>query len=624
EVFDYLRSASARQVLTQALLATPMFETRWRWNVCRALLVERFRSGKRVPPPLVRMRAQDLLASAFPEVLACGENLPPGDLPVPLDHAIVRQTVDDCLEEPMDIARLLDVLGKLERGEIERVAVDTSEPSLLARSILSARPYAFLDDAPLEERRSQAASARRGRRQTSFDAPGELDPAIVELVRDEIWPRPESADEVHEALLWMGYVTAEEAEDWSDLIDELARAGRIVREGDRFFAKEASRDPKDILLGRLEACGPLEGDGPAFLALESAGHIFRVRIGGVVKWCERRVLARIRRLMLDSRRRAFEPVTIGVFLDFLARWQHAHPAYRLEGPAGVRSVIEQLAGFELPAAAWERHVLPLRVEGYDPAWLDQLTLTGEVAWTRLRSGKAAARSMPLALVPGDELYRWRELCSSDEAVELSAPAREVHRALSDRGALRTRDIISITGLPEADVRRGLEELIAAGLLGGDSFALLRDILVRAKASFPIDTPPPPGRWCLLGSVPCDEKPTAEDIARSLLRRWGVVFRRLLVRERQPFSWREICRELRRLELRGEVTGGRFVATVTGEQFALPHAEALLSRAAREGTEGASPFRVSAADPLNLSGVLLPGDRVPSTRRSSVVLESSNV
>ncbi len=335
EVFDYLHPATARDVLVQALLPTPMFGTRWRWNVTRALLLPRTRNGKRVPTPLIRMRAEDLLVGAFPEVLACGETLPPGDLPVPWEHPMVRQTLEDCLTEAMDVDGFLEVLERMREGSIRKVAIDTTEPSPFARGILNAMPYAFLDDAPLEERRTQAVATRRSLDPATADTLGALDPDAVERVRQEAWPQPEDAEEVHESLLWMGYVTANEVErsGWGEWIAELEQASRVVREGGRWFAVEASREPKAVLRGRLEALGPVVArndesisgaDDPRWLGeLETEGVVLRCRVGGAEAWCDRRLLARIHRYTLDRLRREIEPVTAAQFWCFLAAWQHA-------------------------------------------------------------------------------------------------------------------------------------------------------------------------------------------------------------------------------------------------------------------------------------------------------------
>jgi len=372
DVFDYLHPDRARDVLIQALLAAPLFETRWRWNAQRSLLLDRSRNGKRVPAPLQRMRANDLLAAAFPQVLACPETLPGGPIEVPMDHPIVAQTIEDCLTEAMDVEGFLEVLRGLKDGSIERRAVDTAEPSSFARGILASQPYTFLDDAPLEERRTQAVLSRRVLDVRAADEIGALDPEAIERVREEAWPQPGNAEETHEALLWMGYVTEEEAEPWRAWLDELASARRVMREGDRWFAVEATREPKAVLRGRLEALGPIVSDDPLLAELEGEGVVLRTRIGGRQAWCDRRLLARIQRYTLDRLRREIEPVSAAQFLRFLACWQHVDPEHKLEGPRGVAEVIRQLAGFDVPAAAWEGSVLPARVRAYRRDWLDQL------------------------------------------------------------------------------------------------------------------------------------------------------------------------------------------------------------------------------------------------------------
>jgi len=283
EVFNYLHPKAARDLLIQALLPQPMFETRWRWNTQRALLLERAQSGKRVPAPLLRMRAQDLLVAAFPQATACPETLPGGDIPVPMEHPIVRQTVEDCLTEAMDVDGFIRVLEALRDGSIEKRAVDTPEPSAFARGILNSQPYSFLDDAPLEERRTQAVISRRVLDVKSADELGALDPEAIARVREEAWPHPENAEEVHEALLWMGYATVAEAKPWQAWLNELGN--RVVLDGDRWFAAEAPRDPHSVVKGRLEALGPVFADDCAsekriLLEIEREGVALRCRIDG--------------------------------------------------------------------------------------------------------------------------------------------------------------------------------------------------------------------------------------------------------------------------------------------------------------------------------------------------------
>ena len=613
EVFEFLHPNTARNVLIQAMLPQPMFEVRWRWNVMRSLLLERMRSGKKVPAPLLRMRAQDLLAQAFPQAIACPETLPGGDIPVPMDHPIVRQTVDDCLTEAMDVDGFLEVVRGLRDGRIERRAVDLTEPSPFSLGILSAQPYSFLDDAPLEERRTQAVVTRRTLDVKTADELGALDPEAILRVRDEAWPQPQDVEEVHEALLWMGFVTVEEGRTWQPWLEELALAKRVVLEGDRWFAAEASRDPKDVWRGRLEALGPVFSDDPVLLELEAAGSVLRGRFEGKTGWCDRRLLARIHRYTLDRLRREIEPVTAAEFLRFLACWQHVDEEHRLEGPRGVAEAVRQLAGFEIPAAAWEASVLPARVKGYRREWLDQLTLSGEAAWGRLfGAGAAPIRTTPICLVPRDDLDSWLGLTQPPDPSALSGAAHDVYDTLAARGATFPQELARLAKLLPAHLEMGLGELIAQGVLTCDSFGALRWLIVPpSRRRGPMSTV---GRWSLFRreTIPA---PDAEFVARQFLHRTGVVFRRTIQREKQPIPWRDLVRVYRTLEARGEVRGGRFVAGMSGEQYALPEAVSLL-RAVRKRSD-VEPITVSAADPLNFRGILTPDARVPSAARKRV-------
>ncbi len=605
DVFSYLHSATARDVLVQAVLAQPMFETRWRWNVTRALLVERARGGRAVPIRFQRMRAQDLLAAAFPDVVACGETLPPGDITVPMDHPLVRQTIDDCLHEAMDVEGFLAVLRGLENGTIARVAVDTPEPSVFAGGILASQPYTFLDDAPLEERRTQAVMRRRGGVDSrTLDSLGELDPEAVARVREEAWPRPEHAEEVHEALTWMGYVTADEAAPWRPWLDTLRAQGRVTFDGVRWQAIDASHDPKAVLRGRLEALGPVEWDDPLLLELEGEGAVLRVRLQGRQAWCDRRLLARIHRYTLDRLRKEIEPVTATDFLMFLACWQHADEAHKLEGPAGVLEALGQLAGFEAPAVMWEAGILPRRIRGYRREWLDQATLSGEFAWGRLwGSGASAVRVTPIGFYRREELPLWLGL-TDEVPPPVEGYAGQVFAALSTRGAAFPQELAAATRLIPTQVESGLAELAGRGLVTADAFAGLRGFIVppsrRLRRALTV------GRWSLLRRDAVTSS-SSDFVVRQLLRRSGVVFRKTVERERIPIPWWRLVRELRTLEARGEVRGGRFVAGFDGEQYALPEAVTLL-RAVRK--RGGRVEDVPASDPLHYRGVLTP---VPEAR-----------
>ena len=674
DVFQFLHPATARDLLVQALLDQPMFATRWRWNLTRALLLSRTQNGgKRVPTPLLRMRAEDALVQAFPQVLACPETLPPGELPIPWEHPMVRQTIEDCLTEPMDVDGFLELLRGLRSGAIEKIAVETAEPSAFARGILNAAPYAFLDDAPLEERRTQAVSARRLLDPETADTLGALDAAAVARVREQAWPDAESAEEVHEALLWMGYATRAEAEEsgWSAWIEELRTAGRVVEEHPpeeepRWRAVEAPTDPKLVLKGRLEALGPVVVGATAsvpvlppsaeqhLLALEVEGRVLRCRLEGRQAWCDRRLLARIHRETLERLRREIEPVTAAEFWRFLACWQHAADGYRVEGPRGVVEVARQLAGFEISAAAWESDVLPARVEGYRQEWLDQVTLSGEIAWGRLwGGGRSAIRSTPVSLVPREELDVWLSLSppaadrtpvaeddggeSPEGGAAISSYADVILSVLAARGPSFTQDLERHSGLLPSHVEAALAELIAHGRVTCDSWSGLRRLITppsRRRGLMKRARFAPPGRWTGLrsGAGPVPEagrkadaafslaaEADAEFLAKRLIDRYGVVFRRLLDRERLPVPWRELVRVYRLWELRGDVRGGRFVQRFSGEQYALPEAIELLRRLRRSERGSAAGMGVSAADPLNLDGILTPEPRIPSQARRRVLV-----
>lgn len=626
DVFNYLHPNSVRETLTQAVLDQPMFESRWKWNATRSLVLEKFQNGKKVPPAIMRMRAADLLALTFPAAVACPENLPAGDLPIPMDHPLVRQTIEDCLTEATDIAGLESVLTRLRSGDLERVAVDTPEPSAFACGVLASKPYSFLDDAPLEERRTQAVFSRRTLDSKSADQIGALDPVAVERVREEAWPAPESAEELHETLLWIGFLTDQEAAPWLSFLNQLAAHHRVAHERGRWFAVDGPREPKRIMFGRLEALGPVfDGDDrivphdsdaqSLLLELEREGAILRTQLNGRTAWCERRLLARIHRYTLDALRREIQPVSAAEFLRFLGCWQHVDPDHRLDGPRGVAEVLTQLAGFEAPAWAWDAAILPSRVRDYRREWLDELTLSGEFAWGRLWGGAdSAIRITPIAFARRDELDTWLNLTEPPSIADLSGPARDLFDALSARGAMFPQELQKTARLPAGYVERGLAELVAHGFATCDSFAALRQLITPpSRRKRPVKSV---GRWSLYRHNIVPESAT-EFLAGQLLKRTGVVFRKLLDREKLPIGWAALARVYRMMELRGEVRGGRFVAGFSGEQFALPTAVELLRSVRRRPQSNA--FSVSAADPLNLEGILTPADRIATTTRRNVLV-----
>ncbi len=756
DVFHYLSSKTVRDLLCQALLDAPMWNIRWRWNVTRSLAVLRRRGGKKIPAQLQRMDAEDLLSAVFPDQVACAENLMgPREIP---EHPLVSQTVRDCLEEAMDIDGLEALLRSIEANEKNLVARDVIEPSPLAAEILNARPYAYLDDAPLEERRTRAVYQRRWLDpQTAADL-GKLDQGAIDRVRAEAWPQPQNADELHDALVELGFITeaegmlgelaveggvesgpfstnvdesAETALVWRSLLRALEaekRAAVLFREGstrndvsviDNPESTEsqrlsalgggddvtemaappslwvaAERLPQlqaifpdavlkpaivapesygqvtwsredalvEIMRGRLEGLGPVTGsalavssgisttdvDG-ALLRLEAEGFVIRGRFTPGIdetEWCARRLLARIHSYTLNRLRQEIEPGSASDFVRFLLAWQKLAPEHQMEGPESLAGIIEQLEGWEAPAAAWEGEIFPSRLVEYDPAWLDALCLSGEVIWARLTPASARngeekqrmgpVRTTPIALIRRKNFSVWNAAFprAATEELNLSSTTEVVYQYLKERGASFFTDIVEGTRLLRTQVEESLADLVASGLVVSDSFTGLRALLTpshkktqagaRRRGREAVYEMSSAGRWSLLNRAGQAASLTAaqnivdpeiaEQVGRILLKRYGVVFKRLLEREGIVVPWRILLRTYHRLEARGEIRGGRFVAGISGEQFALPEAVGMLRSIRRaRNSEGEavqeSLISVSAADPLNLLGIITPGSRV---------------
>ncbi|MGZ5660061.1 MAG: DEAD/DEAH box helicase [Usitatibacter sp.] len=633
EVFRYLNPKTIRETLTQAILQSPIFETRWRWSSTLALAVPRNRGGARVPNQLQRMYGEDLLQAVFPDAVACQDNLH-GEREVP-DHPLVFQALRDSLEEAVDADGLELQLRRLHAGEIVAVARDTPEPSVLSPELLNSAVYTFLDDAPLEERRTRAVYTRRATEVRNADDLGALDAAAIERVRQEAWPIANTPDEMYDALMVAGYIQESElASHWRSLVEQLGP--RAVKQGDAWFAHERRNDePAELLASRLEVLGPvmernvsLPGKGseagPVLLYLEGQGRILRGRFtpgAPEVEWCDRRLLARIHRYTLSRLRAEIEPVTAADYMRFLTHWQHVAGEDQMHGAEGVAAVVEQLEGFELAASAWEHDVLPARVADYGGEQLDRLCLSGRVVWGRLTPGtKAPLRTSPIALMLREHsLSLGRGPGKTSDENPLSSEAEAVRDALAKKGASFFHELVATTGLLPAFVERGLAELAGAGIATADSFAGLRALLARQdKRRALIEGA---GRWALLVAPSKDGAPSpdTEAIARTLLKRYGIVFRSMLQRESGLPPWRDIVRVYRRLEARGEIRGGRFVSGFGGEQFATSDAVGRL-RAVRKMERIGEMVVLSGADPLNLVGILTPEARVPAVHSNQVLLQ----
>jgi ATP-dependent Lhr-like helicase len=684
----FLTSKTVEDVLRQALLTSPMFAARWRWNLNRALAVLRMRGGRKNPPAIQRMESDDLMAAVFPTLAACQENVAPGPIDIP-DHPLVRETVNDCLREAMDVDALRELLVEIEAGRVQVVTRDTVEPSVLAHEILNGRPFTFLDDAPLEERRSRAVQMRRGLPVEARDL-GRLDPAAIERVREEVQPDPRDADELHDLLQTVsGLRPVEEWRSWFDeLVEERRAATAHVGPGFDLWCAVERRPALELLFphGRIEpdhrspvAPAPLDRDsaaaemvrghlehrGPSTIAdlmeatglpaddvaiavarLEGAGFAFRghfAAIDGPEEFCARRLLARIHHYTRARLRQEVEPVTARDFMRFLLRWQHVAPGTRREGRLGVLSVVEQLQGFELAAGAWER-VLWRRVDGFHEEWLDDLCLSGHVTWGRLsirngggeeepprRSGMTPSRATPIAMAIREDLPWLLQATRGDRTPKQPGPGRtqDVLDALRRHGALFAADLATTTRRLPNEVEEALWDAVARGLVTSDGFEAVRSLLSqrvvarvqyrpRLRRAGSRGAARSGGRWSLIEAAPAteDADELAEALAEQLLARWGVVFRDLLARETFTVPWRDVLWAFRRMEARGTIRGGRFVTGFSGEQYALPEAiEAL--RAVRKSERSGETVTISAADPLNLVGIVLPGPRQAALAANSV-------
>ncbi len=705
QLFKFLRRDNAEHMLTQALLAVPMFQIRWRWNLTRSLAVLRQNGGKKVPPPLQRFRADDLLTAVFPAQTACLENRPE-EIEIP-DHPLVKQTVYDCLHEAMDLPRWLQLVGEIEDGQIELIARDTREPSPFSYERLNAYPYSFLDDAPLEERRTRAVATRRTLNVQEMRDLGRLDSAAIAQVRAEAWPLVRDADELHDTLLMVRALPENEGKDWINWFQELVHAGRatvLVRDQKPALwiaaecwplvqaafphsvavppvslpdeiATEATAATAwvELIRGRLSCTGPATaGQIAADLgmeqsevwlaleALEGEGFALRGRFvenDGEIEWCERRLLARIHRLTLDNLRRQIQPVAPHEFIQFLLEHQHLTPSTRLHGENGLAEIIAQLQGCEIPAAVWEGEILSRRMEKFESSWLDHLSLSGEVGWGRLQMPRRAevdsyytgtwTRVVPISLVLRRELAWLLSTARKQNEPHMGSNARLVLETLTNHGALFFDDLLLLTRLLPKQLEKAISELVTLGLLTADGFAALRALLVRRRpgyvstgrrwalqSSVPIRAHARGGRWTLFPGKMAEavqdsslanheSNDRVESWALQLLRRYGVMFRDLLAHEALAPKWQFLLPVYRRLEARGEIRGGRFVAGVAGEQFAAPEAVEHLRRV-RDRKANGEWLVLSACDPANLFGIVTRETRVAALRTNLLIVREGRL
>jgi ATP-dependent Lhr-like helicase len=700
DVFQFLTEVTTRTLLEQASLAAPVFKTRWRWAAGRSLQLLRNSKGKRIAPQVQRTRSEDLLASVFPQAAACFENIG-GDIQIP-DHPLVREVMQDVLQEAMDLDGLLNVLHGIQDGSIQCLAVDTPVPSQFAHELINAFPYAFLDEAGLEERRARAVSLSRDIPSSVLERPGKLDPIAIATVRAECWPDIRDHHELHDllmsvVLLPLSMMDEERSRHWADLFERLKLAGRaqiFERKGNECWiaterlgfvralwsdantAIELRDDAlRKCVQGWIQILGPVTANRfaasfsldsrvvlQAFILLETQGLLMRGSFEQTAtdneldtEWCERRILQRIHKLTIGMRRRQIEPVSPSAFMQWLLGWQHLAPQTQLSGEDGLLEAISKLEGFEAPAIEWEKTILPSRVANYDPRWLDQLCLSGVVGWGRVSphpafhegNGSGPQRVIPTNAAPITFYLRdaaaWLDHALRDQGVDKAKLAQaftpnalRIWEFQTKRGACFAEEIERSLGLSSIEVQYALWELASAGLAAADGFDQLRSMIDpdrrRAAQSSYRKARTAAGRWSLLRS----DAPTPEDAieqaryndiavesaARMLLNRYGVVFRDLLGLESNIPRWGILQRMLRRLEDRGEVRGGRFVSGFGGEQFALPEVPDSL-RAVRN-RELKNDLTIAGADPMNLIGILIPGERVPAVPGRSFVLTSESL
>ncbi len=697
DVFQFLTSQTAGELLEQACLTSPIFKNRWRWAAGRSLQLLRMQKGKRVAPQVQRTRSDDLLASVFPQAAACFETIV-GDVVFP-DHLLVREVMRDVLGEAMDLLSLNEILDAIHAGTIRCLAVDTPVPSQFAHELLNAMPYAFLDEAGAEERRARAVTLRRGLPASVAEDAGRLDPAAIDTVREQCRPDLRDEHELHDLLLAvfalpLSSLDTEAAEYWPVFYDRLRLSGRaqtVDLGGSPFLVATEHLDDVHVLWqtnsdhaarakllqqcvqGWLQMLGPVTASGlstllaiapsdlyKTLLAIEMQGLVLRGSFehSGTpgseheIEWCDRRLLQRIHRLTLGTLRKQVEPVSPATYMRWLLGWQHLAPQTQLAGEDGLLQALSQMEGFEAPAAEWERTLLPARVANYDPRWLDSLCLSGAIGWGRISphpawavgGGSAPRRVVPTNAAPITFFVRdtadWLPYALAEHCVEernlvgaLSPEAMRVRALLGERGACFATDLERLLSLSKQQVQRALWELATAGVASADGFDQLRCLMdprrkpaaaaavadsLRRRAAVRSTA----GRWSLLCADAAEvspEDPIArarlreagiESAARMLLHRYGVLFRDLLVREPNAPKWRDLAGVLRRLEARGEVRGGRFLSGVSGEQFALPEAVDSL-RSARHLPKDREVTIVSASDPVNLVGIVVPGARPAS-------------
>ena len=695
-LFKMLNAENVEALLEQAILAVPLFQIRWRWNANRSLAVLRSKAGKKVPPALQRWRSDDLMTAIFPAQTQCKEHIT-GDIDIP-NHPLVLQTMYDCLHEAIDIDGLKAMVGKMQDGTISQIARDTREPSPFSYQLLNAYPYAFLDDAPLEERRARAVATRRSLSIDSMNDLCVLDKDAALTVSEGAWPDARNEDELHDALMSMAIIPADHeriTSHWRIMFAGLCAKGRAAAlvTTDRkeiWFAAEllsvvtaayASIEsikpplaipahlqknvtPEDarvfILKGYTSHIGVTTADRLAnetgltkktidltLPVLESRGAVMRGHYTSrdQLEWCDRRLLARIHRLTLDGLRRQIKPVLAHEFVHFLTHWQHLIGGTRLHGREGLVELIDMLQGYDAAAGSWESEIIPARMTSYLPTWIDELSHGGVVTWGRLRtpekeedtlSSAGMTKSAPIALMIRGDVGWLLPPDRPDAKPFMRGNAQTVYETIVNNGAMFLSELRLRTNLPETHIEEALGELAHLGLIHADGFGAVRPYLTKQRSKTPAfrglsrkftmrpSLTEGSGRWSLFPPPvqPLEREAALEEWARLLLKRYGIIFKDMLKRESAAPSFYELAPSLRIMEARGEIRGGRFVAGAFGEQFALPEAvEKMRDLRNKEPAKDAAGdwCIISAADPLNLSGIITSGEKIPANRQTVIAL-----
>ncbi|MGJ8663013.1 MAG: DEAD/DEAH box helicase [Marinicella sp.] len=606
-VQHYLKASSVKEVLIQALLDTPFFVTQWRWNASVALAVKRRRGGKRVLPQFQRNEAEDLVAEIFPDQIACAENIA-GNRTVP-DHPLVEQTIVDCTEGIMDVDRLADILKAIEVESINIHYVDSHTPSPTSLAIINARNYAFLDEAPAEERRTLAIHTKS--LDESFAA-YKLSQADIESFNQQLKPKVRDLDELQEWVFFHGLLWPDESQAFQEGLQQLIDAKRLNQiqlKGINIIYSPKyeqlidvwSNHPErldvslieSLVANRLTLSGLVEFEAlnhripvaaslllQTLQLLEAKGVAFLYAKGthSNDQWIERNHLARLRKSQLSQARRDVKTLSSGGYEDFLKEWQFvSQPAVGIEG---LTQVLHQWQGFATNALSWEEEILGPRVQDYHGMMLDMLCQSGQFIWKRTKAVLVSDDLNQMTIQKTKFTFLENRLAhlfpAIKEVEQLNAKSRMVLSVIESHGAQFFRELLAYTDLMPIELEQVLIYLIKEGLIVADGFQALRVFsqspadrrrqLIKAKKyANNLGYLEMMGRWSVIEQKQVEIK----DYIAMMMNRYGVLSYDIWNLEQMPVKWRNVSFELQRMEARGEVVAGRFVDHMAGMQFALP-------------------------------------------------------